>query len=248
MSRATPILALALALLAPPAAAEQLVAELSARQVSIASNFAGDSISLFGVVERDDQSVSRAGAYEVIVVVRGPPKSLLVQRKERRLGVWINAAGESFGALPSYYGLLASRGAAPLVTDDAGPAHTLSLARLGAGDGSREEMRAAIARRRMAEGLYVEDLDAVEMLTNTFFRTEIPLPSVVADGAYDVAIYLYADGIPLDALELAFLVQKVGFEQRVFELSRSEPLLYGLGAVVLGLVTGYVGGVVFRRG
>jgi hypothetical protein len=45
----------------------------------------------------------------------------------------------------------------------------------------------------------------------------------------------------------SFVIAKVGFEQRLFDLSRSAPLLYGLAAVALALVTGYVGGVVFRR-
>jgi len=232
---------------APPAAAERLVVALSTDIVRIASNFAGDDISLFGVIERDAQAVSRIGPYEIVVIVKGPPQSVLVQRRERRFGIWINSSGERFEAIPSYYGLFTTPGAQPVVEDEEGPAVDPSLRWLGAYD-ERAELRRAIADRRRAVGLYVEDFEAVERLTSTFFHTEIPLPPVVDDGVYSVNVILYSDGLPLDVVDTRFVIAKVGFEQRLFEWSRSAPLLYGLAAVALALVTGYVGGVVFRRG
>ena len=42
-------------------------------------------------------------------------------------------------------------------------------------------------------------------------------------------------------------MRKAGFEQILFAASQERPVLYGLGAVVLALVTGWLGGVVFRR-
>jgi hypothetical protein len=239
-------LALLLALLgAAPASAERLVIALSSDIVRIASNFAGDSITLFGVIERAG-AVSRTGPYEVAVIVKGPPQTVLVQERQRVLGVWVNAPGERFEGIPSYYGVLTSAGAHTLVTDDS-PGADPSL-RWMPGGHERATLRQAIADRQRATGLFVEDFDAVTMLTDMFFRTEIPLPSIVADGVYRITILLYADGVALDTAEAHFVIAKVGFEQRLFELSRDEPLLYGLAAVVLALVTGYVGGVVFRRG
>ncbi|MCF3936431.1 TIGR02186 family protein [Acuticoccus sp. M5D2P5] len=236
------ILALAL-----PAKAERVVADLSTGIIAISSNFAGASVSLFGVIERDAQTVSRASRYQVVVVVTGPPQDVLVQKTERRFGIWMNGAGERFPAMPSYYAILASEDSRHLVEEEDGPARGLSLAKLGADDGTREELRAALASQRARLGLYVEELDAVRMLTPNFFRTSIPLPSVVSDGTYTVTIRLFADGVVLDTEELSFFIAKTGYEQSLFDLSRHQPLIYGLVAVTLALVTGYVGGVVFRR-
>ena len=241
------MLAAFLALAASPAGAETLVVSLSTKVIEVASNFTGGSISLFGVIERDAQTVARSGKYQVIVVVRGPEQDILVQRKERHFGVWMNGKGERFRAMPSYYGLFTTEGARGLIDDEDSPLRQLSLAKVGAGDSSREELRAAIALQRSAVGLYVERLDSVTMLTDTFFRTEIPLPSVAADGVYSVYVLLYAGGAALDTDEQTFAISKVGAEQRLFELSQSRPLIYGLGVVVLAIVTGYVGGMIFRR-
>ena len=67
---------------AAPAAAESLTASLSTARVAITSNYTGSSIVVFGVIERDAQTVARAGAYDIIVTVRGPRQSLVVRVKE----------------------------------------------------------------------------------------------------------------------------------------------------------------------
>ncbi|WP_108658941.1 TIGR02186 family protein [Acuticoccus kandeliae] len=247
MIRAAASLLVALLLLASPARAERLVVDVSTNIIAIASNFAGANVSLFGVIERDAQTVSRASKYQVVVVVEGPPHDVLVQRLERRFGIWMAGKGIRFREMPSFYAVLASENSRALIEEEDGAARELALARIGFGNGLHEEHRAALALDRSDDALYVEDLDAVKMLTPTFFRTLISLPSVVDDGTYKVTVYLFADGVVLDTEELSFFIAKTGYEQSLFDLSRHQPLVYGLAAVTLALVTGYVGGVVFRR-
>jgi uncharacterized protein (TIGR02186 family) len=160
--------------------------------------------------------------------------------------VWVNTSGQRFGGIPSYYGLFTTANAEDIAQTLSRPGEDPSLRWLG-GSAQRDALRQAIAERRRAQGLYMERYGAVTMLTDTFFRTAIPLPSVVNDGVYRVNVLLYADGVPLDTAHTRFLIAKVGFEQQVFDWSRRRPVLYGLAAVALALVTGYVGGVVFRR-
>lgn len=236
------------AVLARPALAEELIADLSTQTILIASDFSGTNIALFGVVERDAQSVSRGGGYEIAVIVRGPPNDVLVQRKARRFGIWINSEGEHFPKVPSYSALMTT-------ADPGTQLEMLSEAASAPLDGSAAHLSAeragfyqAYASARAREGLYVREIGGVEMLTDRFFRTLIPLPGVAPDGKYTVDIYLFVGGVLLDKHETSFKVDKVGFEQQLFSLSRNKPLVYGILVVVLALVTGYVGGVVFRRG
>ncbi len=239
--------ALLLLATATAARAETLIVETSTEVVSITSNFVGTRVSLFGVIVRDAMTVARSGKYQVVAVVKGPPHTVLVQRRERVLGIWMNSAGERFPRMPSYYAVLTNSAAAPLL-EEGRSAHALSLAAQGARPGTEDAYRAAIAQQRGATGQFVEDVSGIIMMTDEFFRTEIPLPGIAEDGVYTVTVLLYADGVLLDTHEVGFVVAKVGFEQQIFDLARSAPLLYGLGTVVLALVTGYVGGVLFRRG
>lgn len=237
----------ALAASAVSAAAENLVVDLTTDTVLVSSDFSGINIALFGVVERDAQTVARGGRYEIAVVVRGPPDNVLVQRKERRFGIWLNSAGERFPAIPSFSALFTTANPGDQLAMLTREADTSPGYATLPSDPKRDTYYQAFANAQERDGLYVRDFEGVEMLTDHFFRALIPLPGVAPSGLYSVDVFLFGNGVVLDRYETSFRVDKVGLEQQLFTLSRRKPLLYGLGTVVLALVTGYVGGVVFRR-
>lgn len=234
-------------LVARPGAAEELVVDLSTDTIHIASDFSGTSIALFGVVERDAQTVARGGAYEIGVIVRGPPNDVLVQRKVRRFGIWVNAEGENFKRVPSFSGLFTTPEPGSQLQGLLQEADAPKGGPFAPLEGERAMLFQAYAGNAAQDGLYVRDIGGVEMLTDRFFRTLIPLPDVAPDGHYTVDVLLFVGGVLLDRHEMSFQVDKFGFEQKVSDMSRQQPLLYGFLVVTLALVTGYVGGVVFRR-
>ena len=241
-------LALVIAATLPRSAqAERIIADLSADLVRVTSEFRGERLSLFGVIERDAQTVARTGKYQVVVVVQGPRNDVLVQAKARTLGVWMNARGERFASVPSYYAIHASESAREIIEEDSAAGGPLSLAGVTDADPAKAEFLDAYIRQRRSQFLYREEIGAVDMLTNTFFRTLIPLPGLAEDGEYEVNVYLYVGGVLLDVHELSFSVAKVGFEQNLSQLARDRPLVYGVAVVLLALVTGYLGGMLFKR-
>jgi parallel beta-helix repeat protein len=78
------LLLLALVLVAAPASAERLIISVSSSRVLITSSYTGAELVLFGVIERDGASVSRAGPYDIVVTVRGPATQITVREKARR--------------------------------------------------------------------------------------------------------------------------------------------------------------------
>lgn len=229
-----------------PAAAEQLVVDLSTPLVSIETDFTGSEIALFGVIERDRQTISRRGPYQIVATVAGPLEDVLVQRKERRFGIFVNAEGHLFTDVPSFYALYASESARELIAPG-GAAEDLSPDAIGRLGSKREPFRASLAASRMETGQFTHAVGAVELLTKTFFRAVIRLPAIAEAGVYTVRVHLFADGTRLDTHTLTFALRKAGFEQDLWSFSRDRPLFYGLATVALALITGYVGGVVFRR-
>ena len=63
---------------------------LSTDNVSITAGFSGADLTIFGSLENPDPLVARQGRYDVIVVLEGPPKPVVVRRKDRLLVVWFN--------------------------------------------------------------------------------------------------------------------------------------------------------------
>ena len=251
--------AAAVALVAAAAAgeahAERLTVALSTEEIRIDSNFTGASVTVFGVIERDAVTVSRASSYEVAVVLRGQPETVVARRKDPILGIWINRASETFAAAPAFYALAASK---PLAEVSTPPL----LARFGIGldnlsflfaDGTEEgdpgarEFREAFIRLKQQSRLYSENTSGVAFMGEAVFRTAIPIPANIPTGHYSLTVHLFSGDALLAKAEDGIDVTKTGFEQFMFTAAHERAALYGLACVALALFSGWLAGVIFRR-
>lgn len=97
-----------------PASAQMLPPEdiqigLSTDIVAITADFTGADLTIFGSVENADPQVYRQGRYDVIVVLEGPGRPVVVRRKSRVLGVWVNTQSETFVNVPESYSVATTR-------------------------------------------------------------------------------------------------------------------------------------------
>jgi uncharacterized protein (TIGR02186 family) len=248
------LLGLPLAGLAGPAAAETLITSLSRHRVSINSNYTGTSIAVFGSIERDAQTVSRASPYQVVVTVRGPQQSLVVREKEALGPVFINQEQQKFPTAPAYLGVFSSAPVQDFTTEAVRLRQRIGLEAIVFGPlftndrgGADEPFRAALLRLKRREGLYLSDPRGVTFLTPSIFRCEIPLPATAPPGNYDVEVVLFADTVVLTRTQTSFELVKSGFEQQVGEIARDHSLLYGIATGAFALLSGWLASVVFRR-
>jgi uncharacterized protein (TIGR02186 family) len=237
------------------ARAERLTIALSMSEIKIDSNFAGAPVTVFGVIERDAQTVPRAGDYEVAVLVLGPPESVVARRKDRVFGIWANQASEVFLAAPSFYAVGATIDVGGLA-----PAELLKRYRLGfdnigfsyRGRTGRDnpgaaEFREAFLRIKQDESLYSQDPGSVSFIGDAIFRSTINIPANAPVGFYQVSAFLFADGALLARTDDSFTIAKTGFEQLTFTFAHENAFVYGVVCVVLALFTGWLAGVLFRR-
>jgi len=231
---------------------ERLTVAVSTPQVQITSNFAGVTVTTFGVIEGAD-SLSVIEGYQVAVVVIGPAQTVVARRKDRVLGIWANRATETIIAAPSFYAL-----------DTSGPLETLAppatLARLGLGfanlglsfagggsDGAEQtEFQAAFVRLQAQAGLYTAATN-VQFIGDTIFRSNTFVPANIPDGRYTVLAYLFSQQSLIAAAQSSFTVSKIGFEQTVASFAVGQSLIYGVLTVALSIFIGWLGGVIFRR-
>ena len=242
--------------LASPAAAERLITTLSTSRVLISSNFTGADVVLFGSVERDAQPVARRGGYDVVVTVTGPRETIVTYRKERVVGVWVNADSRTFVKAPSYLTVLSNRtineiaDVNTLRRTQTGLARTLLPQEISGdiADSIRDDpFRQAFLRLKVERGLYREIQNGVTFLTPALIRAAIPIPDHAPTGSHEVDVKLFADGTLLARQQTALEVVKVGFEQFVAAAAREHGLFYGLGTALMALLTGWFASVVFRK-
>jgi uncharacterized protein (TIGR02186 family) len=241
---------------AAPAAAERLVASLSNHRVMITSNFVGEELVLFGGIEQDAASRPRRADYDIIVTVTGPRQTMMTFRKERILGLWVNADSRVLENAPAYLAVLSNR---PL--DSVTNTETLRRLQLGldnipllqrasvniADAASDDPFRVAFIKIKTEQGLYSEVSNGVTFLAPALFRASIALPAEVPVGTYEVDVRLFADGVQIARTPAPFEVYKSGFEQIVTAAAREHGVLYGLATAMMAIATGWFASVVFRR-
>ena len=224
---------------------EPLLIALSTQRIEIDSNFAGTSILLFGATDV---------VGDVVVSVRGPEEPVVVRRKRQSAGVWINQEAIAFRNVPGYYFVAASR---PL--EEIAPAEYLDRKQLGSErllleaiwfdtSGDADEFRAALHRHRERDSLYKSAPGTVEFIDERLFRTTIDLPAHVPTGDYVVEATLVVGGEVLSTRTDAFSIEKAGFSADISTFARADEALYGVIAIALALVAGWLGSFAFRKG
>lgn len=227
---------------------------LSTDHVAITSDFTGADLTIFGALDNADPLVSRQGRYDIIVVLEGPARPVVVRRKSRILGVWINTQSETFLNVPVSYSVATTR---PLrdITDPKNYRQlSLGAANLymepedkGAGTVTIEEFTAALRDRKTATGLYNERVGGVQFLSQTLFRATLELAPNVPVGTHRARAFLFRNGIFIRETSAQLAILKAGFEESIYQASRDYGFLYGVFAISLAMLTGWIGRIVFRR-
>jgi uncharacterized protein (TIGR02186 family) len=241
---------------AGPATAERLVVSLSNHRVAVTSNFVGEELVLFGTIEPNPITSPLRPPYDLVVTVTGPRQTLRTRRKQRMLGIWVNADSREFVSVPSYLAVLTNRPVSNIANQDTlrrlqvGLDNFLLPQRIGVdvADTVRDDpFRRAFVRLQTQQGLYRESGTAVTFLTPTVFRAAIPMPAAVPTGSYGINVELFAGGVLVARTNSALEVIKTGFEQYVADAARDYGLLFGMVTALMALLIGWFASVVFAR-
>jgi len=253
--------ALALAALAPARVEAQvpnpetIEIGLSTDHVVITAGFSGTDLTIFGAVDNADPLVSRQGRYDVIVVLEGPARPAVVRKKERFLGVWINLDSYTFLNVPMSYSIATTK---PMqdITDPVGYQQlALGVANLylqPSGEDFRTattigQFTEALRELKQTTGLYSENISGVQFLSQNLFRATLRLSPDVPVGTHKARAFLFKSGLFVRETSALLAIRKSGFEQRVYDTAHDYGFLYGVFAVCLAIVTGWLGRIVFRK-
>lgn len=240
-----------LLVMALPVQAEQIVAGLSQTEVSINANFAGSEIIVYGAVKRDAPAPKKP-RLEVIVTVEGPADPLIVRKKDRRFGVWMNAESVQIDLAPSFYAVATTGPLSEILTDAENLRYQITVPSeiravgIAQQTDNSSDFIAALLRIREDEGRYRIAEGAVELTDSTLFRADVVLPANLTEGDYRVRMYITRGGMVIDAQDQVIAVQKQGLERFVNRLSKSQPLIYGLLSLAMAVAAGWGASTAFR--
>jgi uncharacterized protein (TIGR02186 family) len=104
----------------------------------------------------------------------------------------------------------------------------------------------AVIRIRNNQGLYQLLENKVDIDEKTLFRTSIDMPADISEGDYTARILLTRNGNVVDEFTTIIDVRKVGLERFLFNLSRENPLAYGLMSIAIAIFAGWAASLLFR--
>lgn len=236
------LLFISIFMLASPAKANPLIADLSTYTIAIDAGFSGLRLFVFG---------ARNEIGDVVAIIRGPEKKYTVRKKERVGGVWINNKYMEFENVPDFYALASSK---PLAQIEAGPLfrqlnigidQLLELPDDIFAQARYPEFAEAFIARKQENTLYKTN-NEISFMGTTLFKTVIVFPATLPKGEYTAEIYLISDGKLAGMQVMPISVEKTGFDAWIYNAAHDFPILYGLAAIAIALSAGWLAGRIFE--
>lgn len=249
------ILAAWFALPSAPAMAQRepvLVPAVSQSRIEVQQGFTGARLLLYGAVI-DPGGAGGAGNYDIVVVLKGPTQPVRMREKERIAGIWANAGASDFRSAPAFFAVASSRPVAEIVDERTAAIYELGTNFIQLSPSGQiepeEQTRFAqgLVELRRRQGLYQENPRGVSISEKVLYQARIDLPSNVTTGQYTAETFAIAGGRVLASATAPIEVVKTGLEGRVVSAAQRNSFLYGLGAIALSLMMGWLAGRLFAR-
>ena len=247
-------LVLVVALAAPLAAAESVVTGVSTDNIALNATFNGSELFVFGAVRRDAPPPPDAGPLDVIITVKGPPRTVKVRHKERRLGIWMNTDSLTVRQAPSFYAVATTRPLDDILTETEQLRWQIGMdeavRRVGGHDtiGDTTPYTDALVRLKERDGSYQQLEDQVRLAEDTLFQTRVEMPANLVEGDYVAQFFLARDRAVISSATTIIRVQKTGIERWLYHRAVQAPLVYGIGSVLLALAAGWAAATAFHLG
>jgi uncharacterized protein (TIGR02186 family) len=244
MNRPVSLLALVATLLVTEAGQASCIFDISDHRIPITTGFAGSEVLLFGTVDEPS---------DVVVTLRGPMSSVVMFRKTRVAGIWVNANSMTFEEAPSFFSIVATRPLDEIAAEtelrlhQLGVGYVVDLPRSVGSPDVRDDWKQALLRNMADVGLFPSNIGSVTFLGDTLFRARMRLPSNVPTGQYLASAFCLVDGKVQSAQTIPLFVEKTGVEAWIFDFAHNHPLVYGLIAVALALMAGWSAHLAFGR-
>ena len=229
-------------------AKNQIVADLSQDNVEISTDFLGAKILLFGAYE------GKKGD-DIIIVVTGPKGLVTVQKKEKVLGVWVNTQKINYINSPKYLNILSNRDINDILNQ-----RTRKIAEIGLNNlnvriqpgkvVSKEKekiWRKALTRNMLKSKLWSLNENSVYLNKNVLFRSYLTLPSNVPTGIFNVKILHYRNNKLISKETSTINVLKSGISAEIYNIAQNYSTLYGIFAVLLAVLIGWITNLIFRK-
>jgi uncharacterized protein (TIGR02186 family) len=224
-----------------------IISGISTNEIKIDSDFTGQKILLFG---------AKGGVGDVVIVVRGPKKNYIVNKKAKILGVWHNKSRVEFDDVYSYYSFFSTnpeaRNSQLFKNLEMGKENIHFKTKPPKKSKKKNEQdkigfSIQLVDKLSVNNLYLENPSEVDFLDETLFKVMLDFPKNISRGEYLVEIYLVDDDNLTAFQSIPIYVKQVGFSAKVNDMAHYQSFRYAMLSILLAVVAGFIANVVFNK-
>ncbi len=234
-------------LLAPHAYGTALIIDSSTSEVKVSSSFIGTDVMVFGTANEKD---------DIIVVITGPTETAIVRKKGRVSGIWINKEKLEFREIPGFYAIASTRPLSEITETDElkkqkiGIHNVITTASLNSKDENIKTFKSfkdALVRGQKTKGLYLDMPLTIDVVSKRLFKTTFHFPNNMTTGIYTVKVFSFQKKRLVSMVSKTISVEKIGIGADVFKFAKEQSALYGLLAILIAVLSGWIASVIFRK-
>ena len=234
-------------LLAPHAFGTALIIDSSTSEVKVSSSFIGTDVMVFGTANDKD---------DIIVVITGPTETAIVRKKGRVSGIWINKEKLEFREIPGFYAIASTRPLSEITETDElkkqkiGIHNVITTASLNSKDENIKTFKSfkdALVRGQKTKGLYLDMPLTIDVVSKRLFKTTFHFPNNMTTGIYTVKVFSFQKKRLVSMVSKTISVEKIGIGADVFKFAKEQSALYGLLAILIAVLSGWIASVIFRK-
>jgi uncharacterized protein (TIGR02186 family) len=227
-----------------------LVIDTNERDVEIQPGISGTKIVLFGATP--------SGKRDIIIEVVGPPKNQTMQEKRRYFGFWLGRGKSYYKNVPSYYNLLSSKPLEEITNQEGLNKLGLGIEHLPLGKADIKyssikqfQFDKRLRSEMFEDGQFLENEENIVLRSGPgkvgLFKTEFSLPPNSLQGKYFVRYFLFQNGDAISYAEGIIDLKQAGFARLIWIFANKFALLYGIIAIILSGLLGWVVSLIFSR-
>ena len=234
-------------LLGPHAYGTALIIDSSTSEVKVSSSFIGTDVMVFGTANDKD---------DIIVVITGPTETVIVRKKHRVSGIWINKEKLEFRGIPGFYAIASTRPLSEITETNKlkkqkiGIQNVITTASLSSEDENIKTFKSfkdALVRGQKTKGLYLDTPLEIDVVSKRLFKTTFHFPNNMATGIYTVKVFAFQKKRLVSTVSKNISVEKIGIGAEVFKFAKEQSALYGFLAILIAVVSGWIASVIFRK-
>ena len=223
--------------------AQKAYFDLSQDEINIKTNFTGQELILFGLVEP---------GHDIIIVVKGPNDRLTVRNKKRLLGFWFNTSSVTFINIPKVYFISSYKKIDELLEPKQRYDHQIGFENIKFIPENKKDLfidlsswNESVIRIQKENNLYKHfDLKIVD---DRLFQTRLYFPSNIPMGMYTIRTYKINNGDILGFNDKILLINKSGIGSKIYLFAKKNTIIYGIIAIIFAIILGISAATIFRK-